>query len=113
MPFPSKIIERAVEESGFDIDTVISGTSYGVDVLGEEWARRNKIPVKKYPADWKLYGKAAGPIRNAVMAKSADALIAVWDGESRGTRNVIQEARIERIPVHILKFEKPKLWPEE
>ena len=36
------------------------------------------------------HDKAAGPIRNRQMAEYADYLIAFWDGESRGTRNMIE-----------------------
>lgn len=49
------------------------------------------IPVKRFPADWDRHGRAAGPIRNCQMAQYADALIAIWDGKSRGTKNMIDE----------------------
>lgn len=44
-------------------------------------------------SDWKRDGKAAGPIRNRAMAEYADALILVWDGSSRGSGNMLGEAR--------------------
>jgi hypothetical protein len=46
-----------------------------------------------FPAKWDKYGKAAGPLRNREMAAYADALILVWDGKSRGSANMLAEAK--------------------
>ncbi len=85
----------------FEITEIVSGTCKGVDQLGEEWAGRKGIPVKRFPADWNQYGRRAGPLRNREMAKYADALIAIWDGESRGTKNMIDEALREKLEVYV------------
>ena len=61
----------------------------GADALGEEWADSKGIPVMPFYPDWRAYGKAAGPIRNKAMAVYADMLLAVWDGKSKGTHNMI------------------------
>lgn len=82
----------AVKEAGFQIDEVVSGCARGADENGEMYASLFGIPVRKFPAYWNKYGRSAGPIRNKKMAEYADALIAVWDGESRGTENMINEA---------------------
>lgn len=86
------IVRLAIESSGFEVSEIVSGAARGVDSLGEEWGRANKIDVVTFPADWKKHGKAAGPMRNCQMADYADALVAVWDGKSPGTRHMIQEA---------------------
>ena len=39
-----------------------------------------------------MFGRSAGPLRNATMANYADALIALWDNKSRGTKNMIDVA---------------------
>lgn len=54
-----------------------------------------------YPADWKKYGRRAGSIRNIEMAQNAEALLAVWDGISSGTRHMIKEAEKRGLPVYI------------
>jgi len=82
----------AIEESRFTITTVISGGAKGVDALGERYAEEMNINLKIFRADWEKNGRAAGPIRNRKMAENADALIAVWDGQSRGTKNMIETA---------------------
>lgn len=83
-------VDDVVEESGFDVDEVVSGTARGADQAGEAWAEREGLPVERFPADWDEHGKAAGPIRNEEMADYADRVIAIWDGQSVGTRNMIE-----------------------
>jgi len=88
-----QVVSDAIKESGFEITEVVSGCAIGVDTNGEIWASLNKIPVKKFRAEWDLYGKKAGVIRNTMMAQYAEALIAVWDGKSHGTKHMIDYAR--------------------
>lgn len=78
--------------TGF-ISAIVSGAAPGADTVGEHLAAERDLPVLQFPADWKQFGKRAGPIRNRKMAESAEALLAVWDGKSRGTVNMISTAR--------------------
>lgn len=92
------VLEEAFEKLSEDcqwpeIVEVVSGGARGVDALGEAWAAQHDIPVKLFPADWEVHGRAAGHIRNAQMAQYADALLAVWDGESPGTKSMIAKAK--------------------
>jgi len=89
-----QLLSRCVAESGWtdQIIEVVSGGARGVDKQGEMWARKHEIPIKRFPAMWDLYGKAAGPIRNKEMAEYADALIALLYGRSTGTANMIKTA---------------------
>ena len=86
------VVEQAAYESGFHITEVVSGTARGVDKLGEAWASMYDVPIKRFPADWAQYGSWAGIKRNTIMAEYADALIAIWDGNSRGTKHMINTA---------------------
>lgn len=83
-------VNRAIIDSGFVITEVVSGGCYGPDTFGEQWAARQGIPVKRFPADWNKHGKAAGPLRNQEMVDYADAVIAVWDGQSRGVASLMK-----------------------
>lgn len=87
------LVNQAILESGYGPTTseVVSGGASGVDGLGEAIADKCGIAIKRFPADWKKHGKSAGPLRNREMAKYADRLIAIWDGQSRGTANMIKE----------------------
>lgn len=84
------LVVQAIERSGYTITEVVSGCAAGIDRLGEQWARANNVPIKEMPADWNRYGNSAGPQRNRAMAEYADAAIVVWDGKSRGSRNMIE-----------------------
>jgi len=79
----------AINGCKYVITEVVSGAARGVDKLGERYAKENNIPVTSFPADWDTYGRSAGYKRNLKMAEYADALIAIWDGKSKGTKHVI------------------------
>ena len=96
-----KLVVDTIQRSGYDITEVVSGCATGVDWLGEQWARANNIPNKVMPDDWNRHGKGAGPMRNRQMAEYADAAIIIWDGESRGTRNMIENMIRRKKPYHI------------
>lgn len=68
----------------------LCGGASGADECGRKWADENEIVVRYFPADWKSYGKAAGPMRNRQMAQNADA-VALFPG-NRGTTNMHSEA---------------------
>jgi hypothetical protein len=72
------------------IAEVVSGGAKGADQFGEQWAESRGIPVRRFPADWKAHGRAAGPIRNRKMAEYADA-VALFPG-GRGTESMRKEA---------------------
>lgn len=115
-----KFVERAVKASGYKITEVVCGMAKGVDTLGKEWAESQGIPVKEFPANWSKFHRAAGPIRNAEMAKYADALIAIMKPGSKGTRNMVELARKRKMPnlvLHLLgdevaftEFDGVKVW---
>lgn len=96
------VVEAAIALSDFEITELVSGGCRGVDQLAEMWAVASNIPIKRFPADWKSYGKAAGPIRNQQMAEYGDALIAVWDGASKGTADMIRRAKAKGLRCYVL-----------
>lgn len=79
---------------------IISGSAQGVDAAGEKYADHCKLPIVRFPADWKKYGKSAGPRRNRTMAANADALLLIWDGKSRGSKNMMEEAKKKGIRIY-------------
>jgi len=95
------LVADAVRGSRIPITEVVSGCAKGVDTLGEQWASWNKIPLKKFPADWSKHGRAAGPIRNQEMADYADALIAIPSESSVGTKDMIHKARKAGLSVFV------------
>lgn len=83
---------------------IVSGTANGADKLGERYANERGYKIKKFPADWDTYGLGAGYRRNQLMAKYSDALIAFWDGISKGTRHMINLAEQEEIKIRIIRY---------
>ena len=83
---------------------IISGCCSGADELGIRYAKEKGYEIIRMPADWNAYGKAAGPIRNRKMAENADALIAFWDGKSRGTKNMIETAKALGLQIRIKQY---------
>ena len=81
---------------------IISGNARGADRLGERYAEDHWLTCMKFPAEWKKYGKCAGPIRNQEMAEYADILVAFWDYSSTGTRDMITRAKREGLEVYVV-----------
>lgn len=100
-----ELLKQAIKESGFDITHLVSGGAPGVDTLAEEWAREQQIPITIYFAQWKKYGKRAGILRNEIMAKNADALIALRLNNSKGTSHMISESIAKKLPVFVIEME--------
>ena len=72
--------------------------------MGEQYAAEKGYAVLRFPADWDRFGKAAGYMRNEQMAKNADALVAFWDGTSKGTKNMIQLAKRYDLKIRVQKY---------
>jgi hypothetical protein len=76
-----------------EFTTVVTGGARGVDIVAEEAALRHRLKVEVFEADWEHQGRKAGVIRNAHVVDYVDFVVAFWDGESRGTKNVIDLCR--------------------
>jgi len=99
-----KLMIATLESLDFPVTRIVSGTAKGADQMGEKLAASHGIPVDKFPANWDLHGKSAGYKRNAEMAKHSDALVAFWDGESRGTKHMIDLAKARGLKVVVVKY---------
>jgi hypothetical protein len=87
-----------------DITEVVSGCAKGADTYGEMIAEEVSTPIKRFPADWNTHGRKAGHLRNQQMTEYGEALIAVWDGKSTGTRDMINRAKRLGLEVFIHQF---------
>lgn len=103
------LLEREVSSficqhlDGYEI-TIISGKAKGADTLGIKYASKYGLKLKIFEADWNKYGKRAGMIRNKEMAQNSDCLVAFWDGKSKGTANMIEEAKNKGLKTRILYY---------
>lgn len=98
------LVLSAIGESEFEITEIVSGMAPGVDTLAVQYGQEKQLPLKEFHANWNEYKRAAGPIRNREMAVYGEALIAIWDGESRGTKNMIEEATKRGLKVYVKRI---------
>ena len=84
--------------------TIVSGTARGADRMVEKYAAEHGIKLEQFPAEWGVYHKGAGPIRNLQMVQSANAVVAFWDNTSSGTKNIIDCARKKGIPCKVISI---------
>ena len=98
------LCKTLAENFGNDIEEIVSGHCQGADMFGEQWAKEHEVSCKIFPAEWKRYGKKAGPMRNKQMVDYIDgfskkAVVAFTSPNSVGTRNTIALAKRNGIPV--------------
>lgn len=102
------------------ITTIVSGAhptlrnsdGGAVDQAARDWARAQGVSYVGYPPEWGKHGPVIAPlIRNAFIAAGCDAMLAVWDGTSRGTKDAMMKARREGKPITVLapRFDRPGL----
>ena len=103
------LVLSAIEESGFVPTEIVSGMAPGVDTLAVQYAKEKELPLQQFWAEWGFYGRSAGPIRNRQMANYGEALIAIWDGKSRGTKNMIEEATKRGLQVFVYRTDEDRL----
>ena len=95
-----------------DLTRIISGGARGADTLGERFANEMGLEISRFIPDWDGLGKRAGYVRNAEMAKFAveddnyGVLIAFWDGQSRGTKHMIDLAKRYGLEVHVVNYKE-------
>ena len=103
-------VEAAIAASAFT--ELVCGMAPGVDLLGKAWANARGIKVTEFPADWYPHGRDGGLDRGAGMQRNlrmgvyvrdrgGGGLVAVWDGVSKGTAQMIQFARRMKLQVYV------------
>lgn len=98
----SEAIQLAAD-NGIYVDELVCGMGGLVDMAAYHWAKNAGLKTQPFPADWKAFGHAAGPIRNQKMAEYADALIAIWDSKSPGTKDMIERAKAMGLKIFVYK----------
>lgn len=91
--FDYKLMKKIIDRYKGKISIIVSGGASGADILAINYAKENNIKWKVHSADWNKYGRAAGFIRNELIVKDSDGIIAFWDQKSRGTANTLDLAK--------------------
>jgi hypothetical protein len=104
--FDYNVFEKHVSllTSNIEVDEIVNGGAKGADELGRWYAKKNNIPLKIFYAKWIALGKKAGPIRNEEMAQYATHAIIFWDGNSRGSKSMIDMCKKYNIAYRVVRI---------
>ena len=80
---------------------IISGGAKGIDTMAEKYADERSIPKLIFKPEYNKYGASATLVRNRSIVEASDIVIAIWDGESSGTKYMIEYAKKVGKPANI------------
>lgn len=114
-----KNLTKIIEELNWEIDEIFCGKAKGVDSLGEQFALKNDIPIRYFPALWSdltiepckirhrkdgtAYNILAGHNRNEEMAKNADALLIIHKN-TNGSLDMLKRAKKYNLLIKEIKI---------
>ena len=84
---------------------IVSGKARGADSLGERYALEKGYRIAEFPAQWDKFGKRAGYIRNEEMARYSDACVCFWDGQSKGTKHMIDLSKKYNLKLRVIEYQ--------
>ena len=84
-----------------EVTEIVSGGAKGVDTSAREYAISHGIKLTEFLPEYKKYGRSAPLKRNITIIENADLVLAFWDGNSRGTKFVIDNCKNRGIPVKV------------
>lgn len=83
---------------------LVCGMARGADLTAYSlWSGAGMV-IHKFPADWVRLGKRAGFKRNQEMGEFADAAVCFWDGNSKGTKHMIDIMNRLGKPVYVIRY---------
>ena len=83
------------------VTEIVSGGAKGIDACAKEYANSNGIKLTEFLPEYERYGRGAPFRRNMQIIDYADEVLAFWDGQSRGTKFVIEHCKAQGKPVQI------------
>jgi len=78
---------------------IIHGTARGADKLASDWAQSRNIPETRFRAEWEIFGRAAGPLRNQKMLMEGKPDLVVAFPGSAGTADMVRRAKAAGVRV--------------
>lgn len=91
-----------------NVKTIVSGGAKGIDTCAKNYANKNKLELIEFLPDYKQYGRKAPIIRNKTIIENSDMIIAIWDGQSKGTKYTIDLARKMNKEVQVIICQSEK-----
>lgn len=101
-----EFVIRQLVDQGFITDPceLVCGMAIGADKTAYRLFTELDIRIHEFPADWDSLGKRAGFVRNGEMAHFADIGVGFWDGESRGTKHMIDTMDRANKPCIVVRY---------
>lgn len=97
-----QVLTNVQQEHTYTSICLLHGDAPGADSLAQNIAAHLGWEVQAFPAEWKQYGKKAGPLRNQQMVDAApDVLLAFPSKGSIGTWDAVRRAKKAAIEVKI------------
>ena len=81
---------------------IVSGGSKGIDTCAREYAQAIGLKLTEFLPDYGRYKRAAPLVRNRAIVEAADLVVALYDGQSRGTLHTINCAKKFGKPVEVI-----------
>lgn len=83
-----EVIKELITENNLKPDKIVTGGARGIDACAEEFAKVSNIPYEALkPTHKARWGAIAN---NKRLADESDILLAITDGKSKGTANMIE-----------------------
>lgn len=80
---------------------IVSGGASGVDTSAREYAVSHGLKLTEFLPEYNKFGRGAPLKRNITIIEYADLVLAFWDGQSHGTKFVIDNCKKRNIPVKV------------
>lgn len=103
-----EFIDGVITETGSTPSVIVSGGAEGADILGGQYANERKIPLMVHLPNWNEFGKSAGMVRNTIIVKQSDIVIAFWDGKSKGTKDSMTKAKVYGKQLFVCNYNEPQ-----
>ena len=87
-------------------DCIITGGAVGVDRSACVYAKKNKIKLVVIKPEYNKFGKIAPIIRNSKIVDCCDSVLAIWDGHSNGTMNIVEIAKRMNKPLKLFVYKE-------
>lgn len=105
-----EIISQVVAKSKSKIEEIVTGGANGVDSIAEYFAKEKKIKCSVFLPQYETYKKRAPLIRNNVILENSDGVLAIWDGESKGTLYTINRAKKLGLKVMVVNLDPVRIY---
>ena len=85
------------------VTEIVSGGAKGIDTCAIDYAHQRGLKLTEFLPEYQKYGRGAPLRRNLEIITDADEVIAFWDGQSRGTKFVIEACQKRKIKISVYR----------